>query len=634
MSESKVEKRLLLIIKYAMPLATIIVSIIFTLFIVFNNIKEFKKESQYLKEVFIKTQKALVKSEVDRVFEQVDLENKKITLTLKNNIKRRVNEAYNISLNIYNEHKNTHTNEEIIKLIKDSLRKVNFNENRGYYFINDLNGYSVLYPPNKKIEGKNFYNIQDSNGFYTVRESIKLVKEQKEGFIEYSWKKPEDNKNFYKKISYIKLFEPLNLYIGTGEYLEDFKEKVKKEVILELQNLKYGLNGFVFLVDYNGVYLSHSKKEYVGKNRINLKDKNGIYITKEIINTAKKGDGFVKYISTVMPETNMPALKTTYIRGYKDWQLAIASGFYNEKIQEVIKEKEINLDKKNKEYIFKLISISLLITIILFISSLYVSTYLEKYFLKYKRKIYQEMEKNKQKDILLAHQTKMVAMGEMLENIAHQWRQPLSIITTSASGMQLNKELGLLTDESQNESIEVILSNAKHLSQTIDDFRDFLSNKKTKKEFDLSDAYYKTLKLINSKLKANEVEIINDIEEIKIESYENELIQVFMNLLNNSLDAFKIKNIQEKVISFSIYKEDDFAIIEYRDNAGGIEDSVISRIFEPYFTTKHKYNGTGIGLYMSQQIIIKQFNGDIKVENIKEKAQNIGVVFTIKIPIK
>ncbi len=634
MTENKVEKRFLLIIKYAMPLATIIVSIIFTLFIFFNNIKEFKKESQSLKEEFIKTQKALVKSEVNRVYEQIDLENIKIFSNLRNSIKRRVNEAYNISLNIYLEHKNTHTKEEIVKLIKDSLRKVNFNENRGYYFINDLKGNSILYPPNKKNENKNFYEIQDSKGIYIVQESIKLVKEQKEGFLEYTWKKPEDNKNFYKKISYIKLFEPLNLYIGTGEYFEDFKDKVKKEIILKLQNLKYGLNSFVFLVDYQGVYLSHSKKEYVGKNRINLKDKNGVFITKEIINMAKKGEGFISYISTIMPETNMPAFKTTYVKGFQEWQLAIASGFYNEKIQEIIKEKEISLDEKNKEYIIKLISISILITIILFVSSLYVSTYLEKYFLKYKRKIYQEMEKNKQKDILLAHQTKMVAMGEMLENIAHQWRQPLSIITTSASGMQLNKEFGILTDENQNESIEVILSNAKHLSQTIDDFRDFLSNKKTKKEFWLQETYNKTLKLINSKLKSNEIQLVTEIEEIKIEAYENELIQVFMNLFNNSLDSFKIKNIEEKVISFSIYKEDSFVLIEYRDNAGGIDDSVISRIFEPYFTTKHKYNGTGIGLYMSQQIIIKQFNGDIKVENIKENKQNIGVIFTIKIPIQ
>ncbi len=100
-----------------------------------------------------------------------------------------------------------------------------------------------------------------------------------------------------------------------------------------MQNLRYGLNNFVFLVDYKGTYLSHLKNDYVGLNRIDLQDKNGTYITKKIIDTAKSGDGFISYISTIMPETNKPAQKTTYVKGFDKWEIAIASGFYNKKIE-------------------------------------------------------------------------------------------------------------------------------------------------------------------------------------------------------------------------------------------------------------------------------------------------------------
>ncbi|AXX87217.1 Cache sensor-containing signal transduction histidine kinase [Malaciobacter marinus] len=632
MIENSAEKKLLLLVKYAMPLVTILVSFIFTLFMIFNNIEEFKKDSKDLKDDYIKNQKVLMKSEVKRVYDRILKNQTNVRATIKKNIKNRINESYEIAMNIYKEHKNKKTNNQIIKLIGDSLRGVKFNENRGYYYIFDLKGNCILYPPNRELENNNYLNYKDPNGFKIIKESIKIAKTKKEGYLEFQWKKPKKNK-FSTKLSYIKAIDELGIYIGTGEYIKDFEDSIKKKTIENLQNLRYGLNNFVFLVDYKGTYLSHLKNDYVGLNRIDLQDKNGTYITKKIIDTAKSGDGFISYISTIMPETNKPAQKTTYVKGFNKWEIAIASGFYNKKIEEQIVLKERSLNKRNSEYILKILFISIIITIFLFGISLYVSYYLEKYFLKYRKKIFEEIEKNKKKDLILAHQTKMVAMGEMIENIAHQWRQPLSVITTSASGMQLSKEMGILSDENQKESLDIIILNANHLSQTIDDFRNFLSTKHDAKTFEFQVVYDKTLKLISSKLKSNEIQIDTNIEDIKIKAYENELIQVLMNLFNNSLDAFKIKKIKNKKINFNVFKKSKNVIIEFSDNAGGIDEELITRIFEPYFTTKHKFNGTGIGLYMSQQIINKQFNGEIKVKNIKKEESIVGVMFTIKLPI-
>ncbi|RXJ86474.1 cache domain-containing protein [Arcobacter sp. CECT 8985] len=635
MSRISTENKLLKIIKYVMPIATLFISLIFTLFIVFSNIDEFNKESKNLRHDYIKSQKELVKSEVLRVYEQLKIEHSNIEKMIKVEIKNRTNEAFKIAMNIYKEHQNL-SHEKIIKLIKDSLRVIKFNDNRGYIIINDLKGNSLLNPPNKSIEGKNIINIQDNTGKYFLSDTINMLKEKHEGYISYNWKLPYKNDNkYYRKIFFAKELKALNIFIGTGEYIYEYEKKIKQKLINRVQNLRYGLNKFVFIIDYNGKYLSHIKQEYIGKNRINLKDKNGVYITKDIIKTAKKGEGYLSYISTVMPETNLPAQKTTFVKGFDKWNIAIASGFYDKKIDLKIQEKKKELDENNRVYIYKMLTFSLLIVIILFIISIYISSYLEKYFLKYRRKIYKEVEKNKKKDILLAHQSKMVAMGEMMENIAHQWRQPLSIITTSASGMQIQKQMGVLDDETQNKSLETIILNAEHLSQTIDDFRGFLKNKNKQEKFDLQNVYEKTSKLISSKLESNNIKLSTHIEEVIINGYENEFIQVLMNFFNNSVDAFKLNKIDvNRQINLKIYKSKDFAYFDYSDNAGGIKDEYIDKIFEPYFTTKHKYNGTGIGLYMSQQIITKHFNADIKVENIKRNMKKIGVRFTIKIPFE
>ncbi|WP_419765360.1 MAG: ATP-binding protein [Arcobacter sp.] len=229
----------------------------------------------------------------------------------------------------------------------------------------------------------------------------------------------------------------------------------------------------------------------------------------------------------------------------------------------------------------------------------------------------------KQKDEMLFHQSKMASMGEMIENIAHQWRQPLSTITTAASGVKLDYEYNTSSKENFYKLLNSIINNAQHLSNTIDDFRNFFKKDKKKEFFTLSKLLDKTMLLVESSFKNHDINVIKEIDEtIEIENYKNELTQALINILNNAKDALNLKREENKYIEVSIFRKDDKAVIMIKDNAGGIDKDIINRIFEPYFTTKHQSQGTGIGLYMTHQIIVDHMKGNIEVENTVLKADD------------
>ena len=232
-------------------------------------------------------------------------------------------------------------------------------------------------------------------------------------------------------------------------------------------------------------------------------------------------------------------------------------------------------------------------------------------------RIKQAVDENLKKDRILSQQSKMAAIGEMMENIAHQWRQPLSLITTGSSGLKIKKELGILEDKFLIETLDSIINSATSLSTTIDDFRDFFRPTREKVTFSLSECCNKTLDLLNSKLRNKSIRIIKNIESIEIEAFESELIQVIISILNNSRDAFKSVKNQERVIFIDISKDENNVLIKIKDNAGGVRKDIIDKIYEPYFTTKHRAHGTGIGLYMCEEIITKHMNG--KIESVNKK---------------
>ncbi len=232
---------------------------------------------------------------------------------------------------------------------------------------------------------------------------------------------------------------------------------------------------------------------------------------------------------------------------------------------------------------------------------------------------------------------KLASMGEMIGNIAHQWRQPLSVISTSATGMLVEKEFDVLTDEKFRKSCDDINNHAQYLSKTIDDFRNFIKGDRTKKLFSLTEAIDSFFVLIEGTVKSNHINMIIDLQNnIKIDGYESELTQCVINIFNNAKDALNENNVTNKFIFITAVEQDNKVIIKIKDNAGGIPNNILPKIFEPYFTTKHKSQGTGLGLHMTYNLIVDGMNGTVEASNVDYEYNSknyTGAEFKICLPI-
>jgi len=258
---------------------------------------------------------------------------------------------------------------------------------------------------------------------------------------------------------------------------------------------------------------------------------------------------------------------------------------------------------------------------------------IEKHLYTIKEERYKQEQKVQEKLLIL--KTKKAMMGEMLENIAHQWRQPLSVISTCATGALVDIEYDLSSPEKEKMAFENINVNAQYLSSTIDEFRKYFMSKNKKNKFKINDCIEHTKRLIDSRLRNNNIEIISVIEDVTIINFENELLQVFMNIFNNSIDALAKIEQKHRFIFLDVCMRNDTAIIKISDSGKGMKENSISKIFNPYFTTKQKENGSGIGLYMSHGIITKHMMGSIEAQNssrIIEDQSYIGLEFILKLP--
>ncbi|MGA1931803.1 sensor histidine kinase [Arcobacter sp. YIC-464] len=245
--------------------------------------------------------------------------------------------------------------------------------------------------------------------------------------------------------------------------------------------------------------------------------------------------------------------------------------------------------------------------------SYYVFKYLSNYNRVLEEEVKEQIKKLTKQDLLLIEQSKLASLGEMLESIAHQWRQPLSSITTSVSGIKFRKRFDDLDDETLEHSLDNISNATQHLATTIEVFRQFHKDD-IKKEFSLKEMFEKVQVLLASRFKNKEIKVVNEFKDYVVLGRENELIQVIINIFSNAIDELENLESEPKLIKIQTKENKEFISIEIIDNAGGIDESIISEVFDYKFSTKKDKNGTGIGLYMSK-LIIEKAKGSISVEN-------------------
>ncbi len=243
-------------------------------------------------------------------------------------------------------------------------------------------------------------------------------------------------------------------------------------------------------------------------------------------------------------------------------------------------------------------------------------------------RIKEEIDKNTKYQITIMEQSKLAQMGEMIENISHQWRQPLAEINSTVMLIDMILSKKNILDKELDEKLLEIEQLTKYMSNTINDFKYFFEPNKIKEEFCFYENILNSLKILKGRISFAQIEIDIDIDKnISFKSYPNELNQVILAILNNSIDAIEENKIVNPIISISLKESSDMLSLSIEDNAKGIDEKIINKIFEPYFTMKHKSQGTGLGLYISKMIIEKGLNGTIFVEN-----RNLGVCFILNLP--
>jgi len=399
-------------------------------------------------------------------------------------------------------------------------------------------------------------------------------------------------------------------------------------------------------------------------------------ITKELIKTAKEGEGYVSYIGAIQPSTGKPEEKTSFVKGIKGWNWTIGSGAYINDIENIIIKKRIKYKDSNSSQLFKIIIVSTVVFIILFVLSLYFVKSINNRFNKYKEKVEEKTlqlkELNEQleekvttrtknlsyinkklknsiedlsktkKDLLLAE--KMAILGELVGSITHEINSPLGICITSSSYLdnRTHEIMALfekeeMTKEDFNEYINSTIELTKILSINLRNTRNLVRSFKTIavdqatediRKFNLKDYIYEILLSLKSKTKKTKIDIFLECDaNIILHSYPGYLSQILTNLINNSiLHGFK-KN-EEGEIRIRIVDFKECIEIIYSDNGVGIPTELREKIFDKYFTTKKGSGGTGLGLHIIKEIVVDKLNGNIRINTKKEK----GTKFLIKIP--
>lgn len=365
-------------------------------------------------------------------------------------------------------------------------------------------------------------------------------------------------------------------------------EKYTKEYILDLiKSIQYDKNGYIFIINKDGDILVDIRKSMLGKNYIDLKIKNDRETISKIINSAKDGEKYITYNTLSYMNEVEKKDKVSYVKNFKPWGWIIGYGFYPGDVQSVIDERIEILQKENSKYFRTVIVITILITTLLSIILFLLSKKIRNIFTSYKAKIETIEKKNRRKQEIIYYQSKMAIMGELLNMISHQWRQPLTQINSITLDIYLEQKKGVLDSEFLKKNIADIENTTEYLSQTIDDFSNFFMIETKEKNF-LSDiAIEGCIKIIKPSMK--HVDIICEYKNNnKVHGYKTLFQQVILSILTNSIDIFNEKNIENPKVKIKSFDTKRFNVIEIYDNGGGIPNSIIDKVFDLYFSTKKK----------------------------------------------
>lgn len=407
--------KLVRMIKVIPPIIVVIFAVLVSFIVITDNKVKLDNNISTFHKNYIDKEKEEIKEQVNHIYQQVNYEKSNTEAILKRDIKERIYQAHSIATMIYQQNKSL-SESEVTKLITDALRSIRFNDGRGYYFIYKTSGTNIMHPVLPAMEGTSKWNLQDTRGKYIVRDMGNMAKKTGEGFYRWWFVKPQDKSKEFEKIGFGKHFAPYDWFIGTGEYVIDVENDIKARLLKRINNIRYGANGYIFVIDYQGNILSHYSEKIVGTNKMEVRNQQGISTVEEIIKTAKNGEDFLYYNGPIMPSTGQSAEKVSFIKGLPDWQWAIGTGAYISEIESYLAKREEYISQQNRNELSKILWLSLFVTLFFVSLSFMLSNYLARRFSLYESRInkdFSELNTIKEK---LQHQ----ALHDVLTNLPNR----------------------------------------------------------------------------------------------------------------------------------------------------------------------------------------------------------------------
>ncbi len=341
--------------------------VVFTLIDVLEEYRGYSRAKQEIEREYLSSKKADVKSLVEFALKHIQHNRSQEEIRLKQSIRERVYEAHSVATHLYRQFNSSMDEGELKFLIKEALRPVRFNSGRGYIFAVTMDGIEELYPTRPEMEGENLIDLKDVKGNYVIRDEIEVVGKYGEGFVTGYWPKPEeDPAKSFLKISFVKLFKPLNWYLGAGEYLDDVEEDIKGEILKWVGKMKTEMGTGLFIFSPDGKIVFHHQDELIGCDLSDPAVSGGRLFVSQIWEAAaKEGGGFVEYLAGRADANGPQERKISFVKSIPGWDWVLAGEASLIGIEEYLHLQQREL--RNEVWRHALIMIVTLVVLFIFI---------------------------------------------------------------------------------------------------------------------------------------------------------------------------------------------------------------------------------------------------------------------------
>jgi signal transduction histidine kinase len=536
-------------------------------------------------------------------------------------VKERVGIAFETASFIYGKYSGKLSDKRIRQRIIDTLDQMVWNKKRHVVWITDYEGNSIL-DGGQQFDGANITSYTDADGRAIILEEIQTVRRDGEGFLRTRFREGEG-----EQIVFVKDFGHFEWFFGSALRIEDARDALKASLLRSVREMPTDETTFLAVYDKEKqpLYISDGASAYLNR------------------------DGKSGVADALKEERQWHDLSAQNALVYSDyfapfgWYLVYGSDTAQLKAEGMLQRKRLSEKIGDETAIIVATAVVLGVLTVLF--SLLISRRFKALIAEYSEevrvreefvrelnasfetRVRDEVEAQREDEKMLIQQSKMTAMGEMLSMIRYQWRQPLERLSSlflNIAGAYENKEL---TREYLDEKIAEGTQLLTHMANTMEESKDFFTPDKTREEVVIADVVAHTLPLIEKSLEARKITLQYLLDcNVSLKIYRNELMQVILNVINNAKEALLERETPNPRIMIETVETGQFVIIKVCDNAGGIDEAIKEKIFEPYFSTKARSLGSGLGLYISKTIMETRLNGELRFEN-----SDAGACFLIKI---